>query len=111
MCTASQFCVDILKDLIFLLPQHSLCTFATSLCGFGWPATVMDAFYIVLTDLSFIQILQQNTDTMKVESDIDALSEVDPICMNTDEVYVPAEFSIMKTEVEVSLVSRCFSLL
>jgi hypothetical protein len=48
---------------------------------------------------------------MKVESDMDALSEVDPIGMNTDEVYVPSEFSIIKTETEVSLVSRSFSLL
>ena len=48
---------------------------------------------------------------MKVESDMDALNEVDPIGMNTDEVYVPPEFSIIKAESEVSLVSRSFSLL
>jgi len=42
---------------------------------------------------------------------MDALSEVDPICMNTDEVCVPSEFSIIKTEAEVSLVSIFFSLL
>jgi len=48
---------------------------------------------------------------MKVESDMDALSEVDPICMNTDEVYVPSDLSIIKTEPEVSLVLRSFSLL
>jgi hypothetical protein len=54
VCSASQFCVDIPKDLIFLLPHQSFCTFAISLCGFGWRATVMDAFYFVLTDLSFI---------------------------------------------------------
>jgi len=47
---------------------------------------------------------------MKVESDTDCLSEVDPICMNTDEVYVPSEFSVIQTEAEVILVSRSFSL-
>jgi hypothetical protein len=30
--------------------------------------------------------------------------------MNADEVYVPSEFSIIKTEAEVSLVSIFFSL-
>ena len=48
---------------------------------------------------------------MKVENDMDALSEVDPTGMNTDEVYVPPEFSIIKAESEVSLVLRSFSLL
>jgi hypothetical protein len=48
---------------------------------------------------------------MKVESDIDALSEVDPIGMHADKVYVPTEFSIIKTEAEVSLVFEIFSLL
>jgi hypothetical protein len=43
---------------------------------------------------------------MKVESDMCALSEVDPICMNTDEAYVPSDFSIIKMEPEVSLVLR-----
>lgn len=42
---------------------------------------------------------------------MDALSEVDPVGMTTDEVYVPSELSIIKTESEVSLVSRSFSLL
>lgn len=42
---------------------------------------------------------------------MDALSEVDAICMNNDEVYVPLEFSVIKTEAEVSLASRYFSLL
>jgi hypothetical protein len=56
-------------------------------------------------------MLQQNIDAMKVESDIDAVSEVDPTGMNTDEVYVPSEFSIIKGESEVSLVLRLFSLL
>jgi hypothetical protein len=48
---------------------------------------------------------------MKVESDMDAVSEVDPICMNSDEVYVPSEFSTIKPEVEVSLFFRSFLLL
>jgi hypothetical protein len=48
---------------------------------------------------------------VKVESDVDALSEVDPIGMNTDEVYVPPEFSIIKAESEVSLLLISFSLL
>jgi len=48
---------------------------------------------------------------VKVESDTDAVSEVDHIGMNTDEVYVPPEFSIIKAESEVSLVSRSFLLL
>jgi hypothetical protein len=45
---------------------------------------------------------------MKVESKVDALNEVEPICMNTDEVYVPSDVSIIKTETEVSLVLRSF---
>jgi hypothetical protein len=56
-------------------------------------------------------ILQQNIDTVKVESDMDAVSEADSICMNTDEVYVQPEFSIIKAESKVSLVLRSFSLL
>jgi len=48
---------------------------------------------------------------MKVEYNMVALSEVDPICMNTDEVYVPSEFSVIKTEAKVSLVSSFFSFL
>lgn len=55
-------------------------------------------------------ILQQNIDTVKVESDMDAVSEADSVCMNTDEVYVPPEFSTIKAESKVSLVSRSFSL-
>jgi hypothetical protein len=56
-------------------------------------------------------ILQQNIDTVKVESNMDAVSEVGPIDMNIDEVYVPPEFSIIKAESQVSLLSRSFSLL
>jgi len=47
---------------------------------------------------------------VKVESDMDAVSEADSVCMNTDEVYVPPEFSTIKAESKVSLVSRSFSL-
>jgi hypothetical protein len=42
---------------------------------------------------------------------MDAVSEIDPIGMNIDEVYVPPEFSIIKAESQVSLVSRSFLLL
>jgi hypothetical protein len=42
---------------------------------------------------------------------MDAVSEVDPSAINTHAVYVSSEFSIIKVESEVSLVSRSFSLL
>ena len=43
---------------------------------------------------------------MKVENDVDVQSEGDPIAMNTDEGYIPSEFSIMKAKSEVSLIVR-----
>jgi hypothetical protein len=59
MCPASHFALNILKTLVFLLPQQSFCTSPVPMCGFRWPVSVMDAFYVVLlmlhlTDLSFI---------------------------------------------------------
>jgi hypothetical protein len=42
---------------------------------------------------------------------MDAVREVDPTCMNSDDVYVSSEFSIIKVESEVSLVPTSFSLL
>jgi len=59
VCSPSHFALNILKTLMFLLPQQSFCTSQVPVCGFGWPVSVMDAFYVVLlmlhlTDLSFV---------------------------------------------------------
>jgi hypothetical protein len=40
---------------------------------------------------------------IKVENDADILSEEDTTGMKTEEVYVPSTFSIIKNELEVSL--------
>jgi hypothetical protein len=39
---------------------------------------------------------------MKVDNDVDVLSEGDPIAVNTDEGYIPSAFSVMKAKSEVS---------
>jgi hypothetical protein len=44
----------------------------------------------------------QNVDIIRVESDVDILSEDDSIGMHTDEVYIPSTFFIVKTEPKVS---------
>jgi hypothetical protein len=48
-------------------------------------------------------ILQQKIDLIKIENDVDVLSEEDSIGMGTDEVYIPSTFSIKKAELEVGL--------
>jgi hypothetical protein len=50
-------------------------------------------------------ILQQNSDTVKLEND-DDLSEKDAIDMQTGNVYTPSAFSISEAERKVSLVCR-----
>ena len=59
VCPASHFALNILKTLMFLLPHQSFCTSPVPVCGFGWPVSVVDAFYAILlmlhlTDLPFI---------------------------------------------------------
>jgi hypothetical protein len=49
-------------------------------------------------------ILQQNIDMIKVENEVDVLSEEDSIGMKTDEVYIPSAVSIKKDEPNVSFV-------
>jgi hypothetical protein len=55
----------------------------------------------------FISILQLNTDTIKVERDVDVVDNEDSTDMKTDEFYRPSVLSI-KTEYEVSIVFKCF---
>jgi hypothetical protein len=45
---------------------------------------------------------------IKVENDVDVLSEEDSIGMKTDEVDIPSAFSVNKAELEVSLILNCF---
>jgi hypothetical protein len=47
-------------------------------------------------------ILQQNTDIIKVEHNMDILNEDDSNDMNSGDVYIPSEYSIAKAEPEVS---------
>jgi hypothetical protein len=51
-------------------------------------------------------ILQHNMDQIKVENDVDSLSEEDSSGMKTDDVYMSSAFSIKEAEPEVSLVFR-----
>ncbi|XP_021927598.1 zinc finger and SCAN domain-containing protein 5B-like [Zootermopsis nevadensis] len=52
---------------------------------------------------------EQNIDLIKVENDVDILSEEDSVGLGTDEVYVPSVFSIKKPELEncVEVPSSC----
>ena len=59
VCSAFHFALNILKPLVFFLPQHSFCTSPAPMCGFRWRVSVMDAFYVVfsmlhLTGISFV---------------------------------------------------------
>jgi hypothetical protein len=47
-------------------------------------------------------ILQQNIDEIKVENDVDILSEEDSSSVKTDEIHISSSFSIKKAESEVS---------
>ena len=53
-------------------------------------------------------ILQQNTDIIKVENDMDIVTEEDSIGIKFDEVYIPSAFCVEKAEPEVSLFCGCF---
>jgi hypothetical protein len=57
------------------------------------------------SNLLFV-VSPQNMDTIKVENDVDVMSEEDCVGMKTEEVYIPSAFSVKKTEPEVSLVFR-----
>jgi hypothetical protein len=50
--------------------------------------------------------LQQDVDVIKAETGVDVPSEEDTINMETDEVYVPAVFSVKECKLEVSYVFR-----
>jgi hypothetical protein len=47
--------------------------------------------------------LQENIDAIKVKSDMDSLTEEDPIGIKTKEVHVLSAFCVKKAEPEVSL--------
>jgi hypothetical protein len=55
-----------------------------------------------------IVILQQNTDTIKVENDMDIVTDEDSFGIKFDEVYLPSAFSVEKAESEVRLFSCGF---
>jgi hypothetical protein len=48
---------------------------------------------------------------MKVESDVNVLSEEDSFDMKSEEVHIPSGFSIRKDNPKVSIVFRCFFIL
>jgi hypothetical protein len=48
---------------------------------------------------------------MKVESDVNVLSEEESIDMKSEEVHITSGFSIRKADREVSIVFRCFLIL
>jgi hypothetical protein len=48
---------------------------------------------------------------MKVESDVNILSEEDSIDVKSEEVHIPSGFSIRQSDPEVSIVFRCFLIL
>ena len=52
--------------------------------------------------------MQQNTDTIKVENDMDIVTDEDSIGIKFDEVYVPSAFCGEEGETEVSLFSCGF---
>jgi hypothetical protein len=47
-------------------------------------------------------ILQENINIIKVEDDVDVLSEEVPIGLKTNEVYIPSPFALKKAEPKVS---------
>jgi hypothetical protein len=58
-----------------------------------------------LKELCFFYNFQQSVDRIKVENDVDCVSEGD--FMKTDEVYTPLSSSIQMAEPEVSTVFSC----
>jgi hypothetical protein len=61
---------------------------------------------VSLNSYLLLVMLQQNMDTIKVENDVDVMSEEDSIGVKTEEVYIPSAFTVKKTEPGVSLVFR-----
>jgi hypothetical protein len=47
--------------------------------------------------------LQENIDAIKVENDLDSLTEEDPVGIETKEVHVLSAFRVKKAEPEMSL--------
>jgi hypothetical protein len=47
--------------------------------------------------------LQEDIDAIRVENEMDSLTEEDPIGIKTKEVYVPSAFCVKKAEPETSL--------
>jgi hypothetical protein len=60
---------------------------------------------IILKNYIFFYNFQQNVERIKVENDVDCVSEGD--LMKTDDVYTPLSSSIQNAEPEVSPVSSC----
>jgi hypothetical protein len=57
---------------------------------------------------SFFTILQQIIDEIKVEGNVDILSEEDSIDIKNEEIYTPSAFSMNENKPEVSLGIRYF---
>jgi hypothetical protein len=62
-------------------------------------------FWIFIDDLRRVSliILQQNSDTVKAESDVDVVSAEQPVGMEAAEVHLPSAFPIKIPEPKVSL--------
>jgi hypothetical protein len=58
---------------------------------------------IHLIDVYFFYNFQHNTVTIKVENDMNAVTEDDPISINTDGMCIHSGFSMAKAEPEVRL--------
>jgi hypothetical protein len=65
-----------------------------------WRIVIFNLYYPVSTTL------QQNIDTVKVENDVDALSEEDSIDVKTDNVYTLSTLSLKEAKPQVSLLFR-----
>jgi hypothetical protein len=49
-------------------------------------------------------ILQHNIDRIKVENYMGMVTEEDPVCVRTNDVYIPSAYCGRESEPEVSLV-------
>jgi hypothetical protein len=56
----------------------------------------------------FFLILQQNTETIKVENDILTVNEEDPVCINNF-LYISSALSVNPAELEVSMFFAFFA--
>jgi hypothetical protein len=56
-------------------------------------------------------ILQQNTDIVKVEHNVDILNEDDSSDRNSGDIYIPSAYSIAKAKPEVSCFQMIFMII